>query len=304
MKKFVNLTKRNCLVFFRDRGAVFFSLLTMLIVLVLMGVFLGDMNKEQVVELLKEYGGMRDTALDEEHAKHLVQYWTLAGILVVNAVTVTLTVIGSMVTDRTEGKLASLYSAPVSRNVIAVSYIASAVLIGIFMCMFTLVIALCYIAATGGAWISVAAFGRIILLIFLNVCVFAVIMYLFALLVKSSSAWSGIGTIVGTLVGFVGAIYLPMGYLPGGVATVLKCIPVLHGTALMRAACCEEALTDTFTDVPAQLITEYKEYMGISVKIGENTVSDTFQILFLTGCGIIVFIIAAFVQRKKDISDR
>ncbi len=80
------------MVFLRDRGAVFFSLLSMLIVLMLMGVFLGNMNEEHVVYLLEEYGGIRDIPLDEAHAKELVQYWTLAGILVVNAVTVTLTV--------------------------------------------------------------------------------------------------------------------------------------------------------------------------------------------------------------------
>ena len=75
------------MVFLRDRGAVFFSLLSMLIVLMLMGVFLGNMNEEHVVYLLEEYGGVRDIPLDEAHAKELVQYWTLAGILVVNAVT-------------------------------------------------------------------------------------------------------------------------------------------------------------------------------------------------------------------------
>ena len=86
MKKFFSLTRRNCLIFLRDRGAVFFSLLSMLIVLMLMGVFLGNMNEESVVNLLNQYGGARNKDLDAAHAKELVQYWTLAGILIVNAV--------------------------------------------------------------------------------------------------------------------------------------------------------------------------------------------------------------------------
>lgn len=304
MKKFINLTKRNCLIFLRDRGAVFFSLLAMLIVLMLMGVFLGNMNQEEVVELLKEYGGKRDAATDAAHAKELVQYWTLAGILIVNAVTVTMTVIGNRVSDATEGKLATLYSAPVSRNVMALSYVASAVLIGLLMCMFTLVVALCYITATGGELLSFGALVEILLMILLNVCVFAVIMYLFSLFVKSSSAWSGFGTVIGTLVGFLGAIYLPMGFLPEGVATVLKYIPILHGASLMRTICCETALKQTFTDLPAQVLTEYREYMGIQIKMGESTASTAFQVLFLVGCGIMAFIVIVFVQRRKDITDR
>ena len=304
MKKLINLTKRNCMVFLKDQGAVFFSLLAMLIVLMLMGIFLGNMNESNVISLLEEYGGIRDTHADTETAKHLIQYWTLAGILVVNAVTVTLTVVGTMVEDIHEGKLISFYCAPVSRSIIAFSYILSAILIGIFFCMLTLVTALIYITATGGEMLSALAFGKILLLIVLNVSIFAVIMYLAALFVKSSSAWSGVGTVVGTLVGFVGAIYLPMGFLPEGVATVLKYIPILHGTSLMRSICCEAALKNTFSDVPSQLITEYKEYMGIQVKMGENIVSGIFQILFLISCGIIAFIVIAIIQKRRNINDR
>ncbi len=304
MKKFVNLTKRNCRVFLRDRAAVFFSLLAMFIVLMLMGVFLGNMNEENVVGLLKEYGGVRDAALDKENARELVQYWTLAGILVVNAVTVTLSVIGSRVTDASEGKLASFYSAPVSRSVIALSYVASAVLIGIFMCVLTFAAALCYIVATGGELLGMEAFIKILLLIVLNVCIFSVIMYLLALFIKSASAWSGMATVVGTLVGFVGAIYLPMGYLPDGVAMALKYIPILHGASLLREVCCESALARTFDGLPAQVVSEYKEYMGIRVKMGENLAAFSFQVLFLLGCGILAFIMIIIVQKRKPISDR
>lgn len=304
MQKFINLTKRNCLVFLRDRGAVFFSLLSMLIVLMLMGIFLGNMNEESIVELLNEYGGMRDTAADAEGAKHLVQYWTLAGILIVNSVTVTLAVTGTMVTDSMDGRLASFYSAPAGRGLIALSYVVSAVLIGIFMCSLTLAAALIYIVMTGGEMFGAAALLEIFLLIVLNVAIFAVIMYLAALFVKSSSAWSGIGTVVGTLVGFVGAIYLPMGMLPSGVASVLKYIPILHGASLMRKVCCKTAMAKLFSGMPQQVITEYEEYMGIQVKMGENAVSDIFQVLFLAGCGIIAFVIVVLIQRKRDISDR
>ncbi|MCI9083395.1 MAG: ABC transporter permease [Lachnospiraceae bacterium] len=303
MKKFINLTKRNCLVFLRDRAAVFFSLLAMLIVLMLMGVFLGNMNEENVVNLLKEYGGSRNMKLDQEHARELVQYWTLAGILVVNAVTVTLAVIGNRVTDVSEGKLPALYSAPVSRNIIALSYIMSAVLIGIVMCVITLGVSLGYIVATGGELPDAWALGRIFLLIVLNVCIFSIIMYFCALFIKSSSAWSGIATVVGTLVGFVGGIYLPMGNLPDGVAAVLKYIPILHGTSLMRKVCCEKALEKTFTEVPMQLISDYREYMGINITMGDGLVSSVFQILFIAGCGLTAFAVIMIVQ-KKNIIDR
>lgn len=39
---------------------------------------------------------------DKENAKHLVEYWTLAGILMINAVTVTMAVMSNMVQDSCE----------------------------------------------------------------------------------------------------------------------------------------------------------------------------------------------------------
>lgn len=274
MSKYISLTRRNCMVFLRDRTAVFFSLLSMLIVLMLMGVFLGNMNVENITGTLEQYGGVRDLEQDKENATHLVQYWTLAGLMVVNALTVTLSVIGIMVTDANENKLESFFCAPVHRNVIALSYITTAVIIGMLFCMLTLGIALGYISATGGEMLSVSALVQIFGYTLMNVCIFAIIMYMLALFVKSSSAWGGIATVVGTLVGFVGAIYLPMGNLPSGVAEGLKCIPILHGTSLMRKVCCEQAIQTTFADIPQEVIDGYREYMGISVLMDGTEVQN------------------------------
>ncbi len=305
MYKLGNMIKRNCLVFLRDRSSVFFALLSMLIVLMLQAVFLGEMNVELILDLMEQYGGgVRDVAADEAHAKELVQYWTLAGIMVVNAVSVTLSVIGTMIEDASENRMADFYCAPVSKTIVAISYCITAAIIGTFFCTVTLVAAEGYIVATGGHLLGVSALGKIILLTLLNVCVFSVIMYMIALFVKSSSAWGGIGTVVGTLVGFVGAIYLPMGSLPEAVANVLKYIPVLHGTSLMRKVCCEDALTVAFEGMPGEFVAEYKEVMGITVSMGEKLVTDGAQILFLALCGVVALAVSVWIVRKKGISDR
>lgn len=270
MRKFLCLTKRNCLVFLRDRGAVLFSLLSMFIVLLLMGIFLGQMNVDQITELLAAFGGVRDAAADRENAVHLVRYWTLAGLLVVNALTVPLTVLGIMVSDAGDNRLESLYGAPVGRGKIALSYIASAVMIGTAFCLLTLFISLAYIRIMGGALLSVSALAQIFLYILFLVGIFSVILYLLALFVKSSGAWSGIATIMGTLVGFLGAIYLPMGNLPAGVADVLKYTPILHGASLLRKVCCADALDAVFTGMPKEAVAEYREFMGITVVMKEQ----------------------------------
>lgn len=133
MREIMYLTKRNSLVYLRDRRAVFFSILSMLIVLGLMVIFLGSMNSRDLVELLAQYGSARDAAQDEENARALIQMWTLAGILVVNSVTVTLTVIGTMVQDEEQSRLASFYVTPVKRGKLVLGYVLAAWLTGAVM---------------------------------------------------------------------------------------------------------------------------------------------------------------------------
>ena len=300
MSKWINMTKRNCLVFLKDKGAVFFSLLSMIIVLLLMGVFLGELNVEEVVELLQEYGGSRDSVLDRENAIHLGQYWTLAGLMVVNSLTVTMMVTGTLVTDKVSDKLKSFHTAPVSKFLVAVSYITSAVLIGFFFCMLTFAGYMIYIYATGGALLSAMNVFYVLVYTLMDVIIFAVIMYLVATVVKSTGAWGGVATVVGTLVGFLGAIYVPVGSLTEGIVNVLKCLPILHGTSLMRKVMCEEALTETFSGVHTEVLAGYREAMGIDVLMDGKAVSDIWQLLFLGICGMMALVVIAVMAKRKD----
>ena len=82
MREIYYLCKRNILVFMRDYSAVFFSVLSMLIILLLQVVFLGEMNENSILWALSEYGGERDVLTDEKNAEYLINVWTLAGILI------------------------------------------------------------------------------------------------------------------------------------------------------------------------------------------------------------------------------
>lgn len=304
MKEVYYLTKRNTLVFVRDYAAVFFSVLSMLIVLVLMVIFLGRMNSENVVSVLAELGGERDTATDRKNAEYLIQMWTLAGILVVNAVTVTMTVMGTMVQDEETNKLASFFVTPVKRTKIALGYIFSSWIVGVGMCVLTLFVGEVYMALCGHPLLSAADIVKLFLMILLNVFVYSSIAYLLAVFIHSESAWSGLLTIVGTLVGFVGAIYLPMSMLPEGVGKVLKCLPVLHGAAMMRVICTRDAIEKTFAGLPAVAGDAFQEQMGVSVIMGDGEISLQYQVAFLLAYGIIAIVAAALISKRRKIHDR
>lgn len=222
----------------------------------------------------------------------------------VNAVTVTLTVMGTMVGDTAENRLASFYCAPMKKEAVALSYVTSACLIGLLFCMVTFAAALFYIGAAGGRMLSLSAVVEMLFYIFVNVCIFSVIMFLAASFVKSSSAWSGVATVVGTLVGFAGAVYIPIGSLPKGVTETLAYLPILHGASLMRKSCCEDILEETFSHMPKGLIEGYEEQMGISVVMGDRVVSGGFQLFFICAFGIAALAVLMGIGRRRRAADR
>jgi len=304
MREINHLVKRNILLYIRDHVSVFFSVLSMLIVLALMVIFLGDMNSQNVVDMLARLGGVRDTAADEENAAYLIQMWTLAGILEVNAVTITLTVMGTMVQDEAENRLACFYMAPVGRIKITLGYVLSAWLVGIGMCILTLVLGELYMVLCGYPLLAAAEWLKLSGMIVLNVFVYAALSYLLALFIHSESAWSSVLTIIGTLVGFIGAIYLPMSMLPEGVAAVLKCLPVLHGAAMMRMVCTEDAIVRTFDGLPDAAGESFREQMGVSILMDGREISLQYQVIFLAACAVTAIAVSAWICRGRKLRDR
>ena len=304
MKEIYYLCKRNVLVFLRDYSAVFFSVLSMLIILLLMVVFLGKMNTDEILFVLNEYGGERNAALDKENAEYLVQMWTLAGILAVNTVTVSLTVMQAMIRDEVKGQLASFYVAPVKRIKIALGYILAAWAIGSGMSFFTFIIGEAYMVMQGHELLSLAGWFKVLLMIMLNAFVYASMGYLLALFIHSESAWGGFLTVIGTLVGFLGGIYLPLSMLSDKMVAVLKCLPVLHGTAMLREVLTEHAVEVTFKGLPDMVPEMLQKEMGIVLWNQDIQITAEKQILLLAFYAIIALAVAVWVSKRKKIHDR
>ena len=151
----MQLTLRNLKIYLRDKTAVFFSLLTMLIVIVLMLVFLGDMNVNSIAGVLDEFGAQGSRS-NKENAELLLLWWTIAGIISINAVTITLSSITTMINDAAGQRLQSFYTTPVSRLKIAMGYLISAWLSSVIICVLTFVIAEIYAVMQGSEMLSVS----------------------------------------------------------------------------------------------------------------------------------------------------
>lgn len=277
---------RNIRVFFRDRLAVFFSFLSVFIILGLYIVFLGDL----MAEGLPDAPGVR----------HLINNWVMAGILAVTSITSTMGAFGIMVEDRARRALKDFTASPLRRSHIAGGYVLSAVAIGLIMSFVTLLLAELYIVLMGGQWLSFVKMLQVAGLLVLAVLASSAIMFFIASFLKSQHAFSTAGTVIGTLVGFLTGIYIPIGSLPEAVQWVIKLFPISHAGALIRSIMMEQPMAVTFAGAPSDAIKEFELRMGVMYQFGDWTVTPGASIAILIGTTLLFYALSIIVVSRKS----
>ncbi len=277
---------RNLKVFFRDRTSVFFSLLSVFIIIGLYVLFLGDVWSSSFQDLT----GVR----------FLMDSWIMAGLLAVTSVTTTMGAFGTMIDDKSKNISKDLYSSPISRRSLAAGYILSSYIIGVIMTLITVVLAEIYIIANGGAIMSALTLFKVVGLILLSTMTNTSLVLFIVSFFKSTNAFATASTIIGTMIGFLTGIYLPIGQLPDAVGWVIKVFPVSHSAVLLRQAMMEAPLYNTFAGAPADSIEQFKQFMGVTLKVGDATVSPLVSIGVLILSTVVFFILSILnLSRKK-----
>lgn len=303
MTPYTQLVKRNILLYLRDRQTVFFSLLSMAVILCLMLFFLGDINVNTLTDELAKLPE-RNVQADRQNARLLILGWTTGGILPVNAVMVTLSAFSTMVKDKNSHRLDAICTCPVKRHTIALAYVSSAGLLAAMICTLTFCIAEIYMVTQGATVLPAGAHIKIFFMICVQSFAYSAIMYAGALAVKSEGAWSGFGTVTGALVGFFGGIYLPIGQLAPALQTALKCTPVIYSTTMFRQVICADTIRTLFFDTPVQITNEYQENMGITVHCFGQNISAPICTAVLAAFGVLFLAAGLLTSRLRKMKTK
>ena len=119
MKTLYNLTKRNCRLFFKDKGLFFTSLITPAILLVLYITFLAKTFKDSFLSYMGDFS-MNESLIDAVVGGQLI-----SSLLAVSCVTVAFCSNLLMVQDKVTGSIKDLSITPVRTSALAVSYFCS-----------------------------------------------------------------------------------------------------------------------------------------------------------------------------------
>jgi multidrug/hemolysin transport system permease protein len=280
----LTFTKRNLMIFFRDRAAVFFSLLAIFIAISIYAFFTRNLMAGNA-----EWDG----------AQQLADLWAMSGIVSIMPVTTTMGAFAIMVSDRYTNVFKDFYTSPVSRASLTGGYILCAVIIGFLLTVFGLAVVAVIIAALGIS-IAVTNYLMAIGVILLTTLTAASMMLFVVSLIESQRAYSSVATLIGTFVGFLTGVYMPVGMFPDGVRTIIGIFPISHATSLLRQIFMEDAISRTFEGAPAAVAENYRLDMGVFYEIGGIQTSAALNLTVLAVTAIVFFALSlARLSRKR-----
>lgn len=282
----IQFAARNLKVYFRDRLSVFFSLLAVFIIMGLYMLFLGDVWASNIEGV--------------EDGRQLMDAWIMAGLLSVVSLTTTMGAFGTMVDDRSKGIVKDLYSTPIKRSSLVGGYVISAFLVGLVMSVLALVLSQVYIVSRGGSLLGWQDLAIVIGLIALSTFVNTAMLFLLVSFVSSQSAFGTISTVVGTLIGFLTGIYMPIGMMPDAVQAVIKLFPPSHSALLLRQVMVDKPIQEAFAGAPAHYLEGFKEMMGIVFVVGDGTIEPAASMLYLLTAATVFFLLTLVRVSKKQ----
>ena len=281
---------RNLRLFFRDRLNVFFSLLGAVVLFGLYTLFLGNLQTAGLVDSLP--------GATTAEVQAFVDSWMFAGIVLITTVTTGLGGLAVLVDDDQSGRFRDFLVSPLRRGQLVLGYLLSAVVVAVVLSVLVLVVSILYLGALRGTWLSAPAIARSLAIVVLSCVAFTALSALIVSFVRTNGAFSGLATIVGTVLGFIAAAYIPIGVFPEGVATVVSALPFAQAGMLLRREFSDETMAVITADAPGAEESLRLMY-GLDLQIGDWSVPAWFVIAVLVGLSLVCTALSAGRMRGR-----
>ena len=249
------LIRRNCKLFFKDKGMFFTSLITPVILLVLYATFLAKVYRDSFAAAMPAGFAVDAALIDGTVGGQLV-----SSLLAVCCVTVAFCSNLLMVQDRISGARRDLTMTPVRRSTLALGYFAASALSTLLICYAAL--AVCLGLLLGLDVLLLSLFGT------------ALSSIVNCNLTTNGQA-SAVGTIVSAGYGFLCGAYMPISNFGEGLQRVLSFLPGTYGTALFRNHALRGVYAEmTRTGFPAEVVEHIKDSIDCNLYFFGSKVSN------------------------------
>ena len=288
------LISRNRKVYTRDRLAFFMSFLSVIILILVYQVFLGQIQIDAVKEALGSDTASSDTI-------KMVNYWLISGLTTIISMTSTLGAFGVMVSDK-EKKLSEDFKvSPISNFKVELSYAIFAILFGIILTMFSCVFAIGIFNGFASLLdYSAKDYLTIFGIISLSTVLSASIILPILTFIQTSSAFTTLSTIVGTFIGFISGVYLSIGSVGETLQQVMTWFPMTQVNALLKQVLMKDSIAQVFDSAPPSVVNEYKESYGVVLQNASgNHLSNQFMLVYISMIIVALLTLHFFIKKVK-----
>lgn len=283
MKEITALVSRNRKLFFKDKGMLFSSMITPVILIVLYATFLANIYKDSFVSATKDMIDLPDKIINGTVAAQLA-----AALLAVSCVTVTFCVNLTMVQDRASGARKDFDVSPVSKTKIYIGYFLSTVLNSLMVNGTALALYLLYILKMGW-YMSASDVIFVILDMILLVLFGSTLSSIVSYPLKTQGQLSAVGTIVSAGYGFVCGAYMPISNFSSGLQKALSYLPGTYGTSLVKNHMLNGVYKEMAdTGLPSEAVTVIRNTLDCNPVFRGHVVGVSQMYLIMAG-SIVVF---------------
>lgn len=298
MKTIFALMSRNRKLFFKDKGMLFSSLITPVILIVLYATFLAKVYHDSFVSSISELVTVSDKLIDGTVAAQLA-----AALLAVSCVTVTFCVNLTMIQDRANGTRKDFNVSPISKGRLYLGYFLSTVANSLMVNGLALVLCLIYMCKMGW-YMSVGDVFWVILDEVILVLFGSTLSSIISFPLTTQGQLSAVGTIVSVSYGFLCGAYMPISNFGSGLQKVLSYLPSTYGTSLLK----NHMLRGIFEEMkqnnlPDEMITAIKDTLDCNPQFHGTVVSVNQMLLIMAG-SIVVFGLIFFLMTFLPEKDR
>ena len=279
-----NLIRRNCRLFFKDKGMFFTSLITPVILLVLYATFLAKVYRDSFNSALPDAMQISDKLIDATVGGEL-----FSSLLAVSCVTVAFCSNMLIVQDKVNGTRKDLTVTPVSKSTLALSYYTATLISTLMVCL--IATGACFIYLAGIGWyMSGSDVAFILLDVFLLVLFGTALSSIINVFLTSQGQISAVGTIVSAGYGFICGAYMPISQFGDGLQKVLSFLPGTYGTSLLR----NHALNGVFNEMskagfPDEVIDGIKDSVDCNLYFFDDKVATgTMYIILAASIAVLI----------------
>ncbi len=290
----LKLIIRNYKVYTRDKTALLMSFLSVIILVIIYQVFLGQLQLDAIKQIIGS-----DTIPDS--TVKMVNLWLISGLTTIISMTSTLGTFGVMVSDREKKIAEDLKASPISKFKLEMSYAVFAIIFGSILTLISCIFAM--ILFNGFDSLLVYApidFLKIFGIILLSAAASVAIVMPILAVISTNSAFTALSTIIGTLIGFISGVYISIGSVGDVLRQVMTWFPLTHINALLKQVLMKSSIEEVFNKAPVAMADKYRESYGVTlVNPSGEQLSVGFMLMYIVLVTAALVTIGIIIRRVK-----